>query len=466
VTIETYDALVLGCGESGKYIAWHLAKSGQRVAVIEDRYIGGSCPNIACLPSKNLIASASVARIVRESAAFGIQVGEVSVSMEAVQARKRAMVDGLIALHRERFTVSGAELVMGRGRFTAERTIEVTLANGEPRVMRGERVFLDVGAFASLPDLPGLRHAVPMTHVELLDLEGVPDHLLILGGGYIALELAQAMRRFGGKVTICERSPRLLPHEDDDIAIEVSALLRDEGITILTDVAIASISGLSGDHVTLEATIGGVKRAIEGTHLLVATGKTPNTRDIGLDRAGIEMTDHGYVRVNDRLETTAQNVWALGDCAGSPAFTHMSFEDFRIVRDNLAGGDRRTTGRQVPSCLFLEPELARIGLTETEARAQGLAFRTATLPVRGILRSRTTGETRGLLKLLVAPDDTIVGFAAFAPHAGEFLPVVQLAMAQGLAYHAIEALVIAHPTWSEALVTLCGAVPRGTTLVS
>lgn len=459
MTIEAYDALVLGCGEGGKYIAWHLARSGQRVVVIEDRYVGGSCPNIACLPSKNLIASASVARIVRESAAYGVRADGISVSMQAVQARKRAMVEGLVALHRDRFAASGAELVMGRGRFVAERTIEVALPEGGTRVMQGKQVFLDVGAFASLPDLPGLKDAAPLTHVELLDLEVLPDHLLILGGGYIALELAQAMRRFGSRVTICERGPRLLPHEDEDIAAEVTSLLCDEGITVLTDVAVASVSGRSGDHVTLDAAVDGVQRTLEGTHLLVATGKTPNTRDIGLDHAGIAVTEAGYIRVNDRLETTARNVWALGDCAGSPAFTHMSFEDFRIVRDNLAGGDRRTTGRQVPSCLFLDPELARIGPTEAEARKRGLAVRTATLPVRGILRSRTTGETRGLLKLLVAPDDTILGFAALAPHAGELLPVVQLAMAQGVSFRAIESLVIAHPTWSEALVTLCGAVP-------
>jgi pyruvate/2-oxoglutarate dehydrogenase complex dihydrolipoamide dehydrogenase (E3) component len=458
-SIETYDAVMLGSGEGGKYMAWHQAQAGRRVLVIEQRYVGGSCPNIACLPSKNIIHSAAVADIVRNAARFGTEAGGASVSMQQVQARKREMVDGLIAMHHKKFAASGAQLLMGRGRFTGERTIEVALPDGGTRIVRGEQVFLDLGAFATVPALPGLADAQPMTHVELLDRDTLPEHLLVLGGGYIALELAQAMRRLGSRVAVYERAPRLLPREDPDIGDAVRALLEDEGIEINTGAEVSRVSGRSGERVALHALVGGEERVAEGTDLLVALGKAPNTREIGLKEAGVALTQAGYIQVNERLETTAPNVWAMGDCAGTPAFTHMSFEDFRLIRDNLAGGSRSTVGRQVPNCLFIEPELARVGLNEIEAKAQDIPYRLAELPVTAILRTRTTGEGRGKLKVLVGDDDRILGFTAFAPRAGELLPPVQMAMAAGLSYRAVEQLTIAHPTYAEGLVSLFGAVP-------
>jgi pyruvate/2-oxoglutarate dehydrogenase complex dihydrolipoamide dehydrogenase (E3) component len=456
---ENFEAVVLGSGEAGKYMAWHLAKAGQRVIVVEDRYIGGSCPNIACLPSKNIIHSAAVAQNARTAAAFGSHLDGFTVSMTEVQTRKRAMVEGLVAMHRAKFKDSGAELVLGTGAFVAERTIEVTLNGGGTRTLHGDKVFLDLGAFASKPDLRGLEEASAMTHVELLDLDALPEHLLILGGGYIALELAQAMRRLGARVTVCEKAERLLMREDPDIAAMVTSLLRAEGITIVTSADITRVSGRSGEAVTLHGSIGGVSdQTLAGSHLLIALGKAPNTKNIGLDKAGIAVTPAGYVQVNDRLETSAAQVWAMGDCAGSPAFTHMSFEDFRIVRDNLAGKGRSTAGRQVPNCLFIEPELARVGLNETEARRDGIAYRLAELPVTAILRTRTTGEQLGKLKALVGADDRILGFTALAPRAGELLPPIQLAMAAGLPYQQVEALSIAHPTYAEGLVSLFGSL--------
>jgi len=452
--IETYDAVVFGSGEAGKSMAWHLGGNGQRVAVVEERYIGGSCPNIACLPSKNIIHSAGVARLVASSAAFGTRTAGASVSMVEVQARKRAMVDGLIQTHLEKFAASGSELVIGRGNFVADRTIEVALADGGTRTLRGDKIFIDLGAFAAVPDLPGLADAAPLTHVELLDLDILPEHLLILGGGYIALELAQAMRRFGSRVTICERTEQIISREDPDISGAIRTLLGDEGIEIVTSADVRRVSGRSGDTVTLHVATAGAESTLDGSHLLVALGKTPNTGGIGLDRAGIELTASGYVRVNDRLETSAPDVWAMGDCAGSPAFTHMAFEDFRIVRDNLNGGRRSTVGRQVPFCLFTDPEPARVGLNETEARRQGVPYRLAELPVAAILRTRTTGETRGKLKALIGADDRIIGFTAFGPHAGEMLPPIQLAMSAGLPYQAVEALTVSHPTYAEGLVQL------------
>ncbi len=458
--MEHFDALVLGSGEGGKYLAWHLGKSGQRVAVIEDRYVGGSCPNIACLPSKNIIASAQVAHTVRHAAGFGTHARDVAVSMREVQARKRAMVEGLIAMHRQKFKENLTELVMGRGAFVSERTIEVRSPDGGVRRMTADKVFLDLGAFATLPALDGIEAAAPLTHVGLLDLDELPPHLLVLGGGYIGLELAQAMRRLGSDVTIVERAARLLPREDEDIAAILTDALREEGIAIVTNAEVARVSGRSGEAVSLHAAVAGVERTISGTHLLVALGKAPNTVGIGLDHAGVALTEAGYVRVNERLETTAPSVWAIGDCAGTPAFTHMSFEDFRIIRDNLQGGDRSTASRQVPYCLFTEPELARIGLSEQEARAQGIAYRLASLPVASILRTRTTGEPRGLLKALIDDDDRILGFVAVAPHAGEMLPVFQLAMQAKLSFKTLESLVIAHPTYAEGIVGMFAGLPE------
>jgi pyruvate/2-oxoglutarate dehydrogenase complex dihydrolipoamide dehydrogenase (E3) component len=456
--IEIYDAVVLGSGEAGKSIAWHLGSTGKRVVVVEQRYVGGSCPNIACLPSKNFIHSASIAHTVVTSETLGSRIAR-NVSMREVQSRKRLMVEGLVQTHLNKFAASGCELVMGRGCFLAERTIEVALNGGGKRTLRGEQVFLDVGAFASHPVLPGLAEAAPLTHVELLELETVPEHLLILGGSYVGLELAQAMRRLGSRVTICERDDRLLPREDIDIADSIRQLLQDEGIAIITGADLSLVAGRSGNGVAVHAMIGGSKKMIEGSHLLIALGKTPNTRGIGLEHAGIELTASGYVNVNERLETTAPGVWAMGDCAGSPAFTHMAFDDFRIVRDNLRGRRRTTTGRQVPYCLFIEPELARVGLNEVEAKRQGIGYRLAELPASAILRTRTTGETRGKLKTLIGEDDRILGFTAFGPQAGELLPPVQIAMQTGLSYHAIEELIVAHPTYAEGLVSLFSNIP-------
>lgn len=451
--LDNYDALVLGSGEAGKSIAWHLGGTGKRVVVVEQRYVGGSCPNIACLPSKNFVHAAGIAQTMASSEALGARV-ERSVSMREIQARKRAMVEGLIQMHLNKFAASGCELVMGRGRFIAERTIEVALYGGGTRTLRGDQVFLDVGAFASFPALPGLAEAAPLTHVELLDLDTVPEHLLVLGGSYVGLELAQAMRRLGSRVTVCERDERLLPREDRDIAEAIRHLLQDEGIAIVTSADVGRVSGRSGDRVGLHAMIGGTPNVIEGSHLLVALGKTPNTNGVGLERAGIKLTPSGYISVNDRLETTAPAVWAMGDCAGSPAFTHIGFDDFRIVRDNLCGGQRSTTGRQVPFCLFIEPELARVGLNEIDAKRQGVPYRLTEIPISSILRTRTSGETLGKLKALIGDDDRILGFTAFGPRAGELLPPVQIAMRTGLSYHAIEDLVIAHPTYAEGLVSL------------
>jgi pyruvate/2-oxoglutarate dehydrogenase complex dihydrolipoamide dehydrogenase (E3) component len=458
--IEAYDVLILGSGEAGKYLAWSLGGAGARTAVVERRYVGGSCPNIACLPSKNVIHSAQIANYFRRADELGMRVASWSVDMEKVRARKRKMVDDQIAGHLDRYEKSGTDLIMGNGRFVAERTIEVTLEAGGTRVLKGENVIISTGSRAAIHEIPGLVDARPMTHIDALELGVVPDHVLVLGGGYIGLEFAQAMRRFGSKVSVVERSNRLLRHEDPDVSAALGELFSDEGIDVRTNMTVNRVSGVSGERVTLHGEQNGAAIALEGSHILVATGRTPNTEGIGLEVAGIEIGPHGFVSVNERLETTAEKVWAVGDCAGSPHFTHVAHDDFRIVRDNLAGGNRTTRGRQVPFCLFTDPELARIGLSETEAKEQGIAYRLAKIPTGVILRTKTLSEGRGLVKALIdVSSDRILGFTMFGVSAGEVMGTVQVAIAAGIPYTALRDAVLTHPTMTEGLIPLFLTVP-------
>ena len=460
VDIERYDALVLGTGEAGKFMAWHLGGKGKKVAAIERKYIGGACPNVACLPTKNIIYGAKVASYFQRGPEFGMMTDHWSVSMPAVRERKRKMVEGLHRTHMDNFARSKAEIVMGEGRFVGDRTLKVSLTGGGERILQGEQVFINTGTRAKIPNIPGLAESCPLTHVEALELDIVPQHLIILGGGYVALEFAQAMRRLGSFVTIMERNDRLVHREDPDVCEALMQLFQDEGIVTVANTNLGRVEGRSGRGVRLHGSRRGSEIIVEGSHLLVATGRLPNTEGIGLDIAGIRTTPKGFVEVNDRLETSASGVWALGDCAGSPIFTHISFDDFRTVRDNLAGAQRSTVGRQVPSCLFTDPELARVGLDETQAKQQGIPFRLAKIPMMADLRTRTMAETRGFLKVLIAAkDDKILGFTGFGVGAGEIMATVQLAMRAGLPYTMVRDMIITHPTFAEGLIPLLLAVP-------
>jgi len=457
---KQYDIIVLGSGEGSKYIAWTLAKQRKHVAVIERKYIGGSCPNIACLPSKNIIHSAKVASYFRRSEEFGITKDGFKINMAAVRDRKRKMVDGLVDMHLANFKASGAELVMGSARFIGPKTLQVALSDGGTRVVRGDKVIIGTGTRATIEPIPGLSQAGPLTHIEALELDQLPEHLLVLGGGYVGLELAQAMRRFGSRVTIIEHNERLAHREDEDVSQALHELCGDEGIELVMSTQVTKVEGKSGQSVKLRMVQGRSERIVEGTHLLAATGRTPNTEGIGLEQAGVEVTDRGYIKVNERLETTAPDVWAVGECAGSPQFTHIAFDDFRVIRDNLAGGHRVTTGRQVPFCMFTDPELARIGLSETEAKAQGIAYRLAKVPMVAVLRTRTLSETRGFMKALIDTEsDRILGFTVFGVDAGEIMASVQIAMIARLPYSALREAILTHPTLLEGLIPLFSSVP-------
>jgi pyruvate/2-oxoglutarate dehydrogenase complex dihydrolipoamide dehydrogenase (E3) component len=456
---ERLDILILGSGQGGKLLAWHIAGSGQRTAVVERRWIGGSCPNIACMPSKNEIWSARVAHLAHHAGQFGTVAGPVETDMTAVRQRKSDMVNREIELHLQNYRASGAELIMGSGRFLAPRTIEVHVNDGGRRVLTGEKVFLNVGSHAAIPNLPGLQETRPLTHIEALELDYLPSHLIVLGGGYVGLEMAQAYRRFGSRVTVIEAGPRIMSREDPDVAEELQRVLGSGSMQFVLAAGVTGVSGRSGENVNVTVRTASGERSIGGSDILVAAGRVPNTDGLGLERAGVELDERDYIRVNDRLETSAPDVWAIGECAGSPHFTHASVDDFRIIRDNLAGGSRSTRDRLVPYCMFTDPPLARVGLSESEARAQGIAVRVGRLPMSKVLRTATTDETQGFMKVLVGGDDRILGFTMIGSEAGEVMAVVQTAMLAGLPYQRLRDAVMAHLTIAEGFGPLLASVP-------
>lgn len=458
-TPEPVENLVIGGGEAGKYIAWELAKKGRPVVVIERALIGGSCPNVACLPSKNVIRTAQVANLVSRAAEYGIHVQGAQLDMEGVRQRKRTMVDGMVDIHRKRFDVPHLEFILGEGRLIGPRTVKVDLAEGGTRSFTTERLFLNLGTHASIPDIPGLADAMPLTHVEALELAHLPSHLIVIGGGYVGVEFAQAFRRMGSRVTVLQKGMQLLDREDPDVSEAVRTIFEADGIEIVTEAETTGVEGRSGEHVRLHVRTLTGDRVIKGTDVLVATGRVPNTRSIGLDEAGIELDERGFVRVDDRLQTSAPSVWAMGECAGSPHFTHAVLDDFRVVRDNLDGKSRSTRNRLIPYCIFIDPELGRIGLDEESARRQGIPVRVAKLPMTAVLRARALVETRGFMKMLIEPEtDRILGFTMLGVPAGEVIAVVQTAMLGNLPYTSLRDAIFTHPTMAEGLNVLLSSV--------
>jgi pyruvate/2-oxoglutarate dehydrogenase complex dihydrolipoamide dehydrogenase (E3) component len=459
---ENFDVVILGSGQGGKHLAWHLGQSGKRIAVVERRWVGGSCPAVACLPSKNEIWSARVAHLVRNAASFGTIVDGVRTDMAKVRRRKQGMIDREIELHLGLYKQTGAELIMGSGRFIGPKTIEVALNEGGTRVLAGNEVVINVGTHAALPDVPGLRDTHALTHIEALELDDVPPHLIVLGGGYTGIEMAQGYRRFGSRVTVIEPGPQIMAREDADVAAEMGRLLGGEGIEIVLNAQPLRVDGLNGQSVSVTVRTGAGERKIEGSHLLVAVGRIANTAAIGLDEAGIALDARGFIKVDEWLKTTAPGVWAIGECAGSPQFTHVSVDDFRIVRDNMAGGNRKTSDRLIPHVVFTDPPLARVGLSESEAQRQGIPVRVAKLPMRRVLRTNATDETEGFMKVLVgATDDRILGFTMIGSEAGEVMAAIQTAILADLPYTKLRDAVFAHLTVAEGLGPLFESVtPR------
>ena len=447
-TAEHFDILIFGGGKAGKTLAMDQAKAGKRVAVIEAGLIGGSCINIACIPSKALIRSAEIAHSMRRAAEFGTQADNVRTSLDLVRNRTASVVAEMVAFNQSGFDASGFELIIGWGRFVSSKTISVDTGNGV-KTLTGDKVFINLGTTAAIPDIPGLVEAEPITHVEALQLGDMPRHLLILGGGYIGMELGQAFRRLGADVTIIESGARLAPREDEDVSSAVLEVLKGEGVDVALECKGITITGKSGQSVVLKTEDG---RQFDGSHLLVATGRRPRTHGIGLEAAGIELDERGFIRVNEHLQTTAEGVWAMGEVAGTPMFTHASLDDYRVVASQLKSGSRTTAGRVIPYCVFIDPEFARVGLNEREALDRNVGYRTARLPMDIIPRARTLSQRKGFMKALIATEnDQILGFSMLGVNAGEVMSVVQMAMLGNLPFTALRDGIFAHPTISEGL---------------
>lgn len=457
-TVEQFEYVFLGGGKGGKTLAMELARSGKRVAVVEEGMIGGSCINVACIPSKALIQTARIMHAVQSADILQGAAHDAKVDMTQVHRRVREVVDGMVDTNAKAFEASGFDLILGTGRFVAPRRIQVAMNDGRERVVEGAHVFINTGTYAAIPDIPGLRDAAPMTHVDALELDSLPEHLIVIGGGYIGLEMAQAFRRLGSKVTIVQEAPRVAMREDTDVTDAIQLILTGEGIDVRVSVKPLQVSGHSGQSVTVELSDG---THVTGTHLLVATGRVPRTAGIGLDVAGVASDERGFIKVDERLATSAPNTWAIGEVAGTPMFTHASFDDYRVLKSQLAGGNLTTRDRVIPYAMFLEPELARIGINESDAQQQGIAVRVAKLPMASIPRARTTGDTHGFMKAIVdTQSDRILGFTMLGSNAGEVVATVQMAMLGNLPYTAIRDAILSHPTIAEGLNMLFAKIPE------
>lgn len=455
--ILQYEAIIVGGGKAGKTLAMDMARSGKKVAMIEDGMIGGTCINVACIPTKTIVASAKVAHLTRHAAAYGITLNNFAVDFAQVKARKLAVVDGMRAMNLQMFLDSGMDLYIGRGHFTDHKTLEVKLT--EPKAgktsvqLHAEQIFINTGALPFIPPIPGLKEVGPLTNDTLMEEERIPEHLLIMGGGYIGLEFGQMFRRLGSQVTIIERSAEFLPLEDRDIAIAVKTVLEEEGVRILLNQEVVQVEGDSNQvTLVLRSATNNTQDRVTGTKVLAAVGRIPNTQDLNLAATNVKTDARGFIETNEFLETNVPGIWALGDVKGGPQFTHISLDDYRILKFNLANKDQRRSlkDRLLPYTVFIDPELARIGLTEQEARKRGYEVKVATLPAAAIPRAKTLGETKGLLKAVIdAKTDRILGGAIFCAEGGEVMACLQVAMWANLSYTVLRDGMFAHPTFAE-----------------
>lgn len=458
---ESYDAVIIGAGQAGGPLSTALANAGWKTALVERVHVGGTCVNEGCTPTKTMIASARVAYLARRAADYGVQTGPVTVDMNKVRKRKRDMVESFRGGSQRRIErTEGLDLIMGQARFVGPKTIGVRLNDGGLRTLYADTVVINTGTRARVPSLPGLDDVPVLDSTSIMELDELPEHLLVIGGGYVGLEFGQMFRRFGSQVTLVQRRDQLLAREDTDVAQEIANILRQDGIEVLLETEPMRVKQTDSGPIELAVRTAGGERALVGSHLLVAAGRVPNTDQLNLQAAGIQVDERGFIPVDDRLETVVPGVYALGDVKGGPAFTHISYDDYRILQTNLLeGGDASTAGRLVPYTVFIDPQLGRIGLTEKEAQAQGLDYRVARIPMTWVARALETDETRGLMKAIVdAETDQILGAAILAIEGGEVMTVLQMAMMGGVPYTTIRDGVFAHPTLSESLNNLFRAM--------
>ena len=456
---QRYDAIVIGSGQAGTPLARALARAGRKTALIEREHVGGTCVNEGCTPTKTMVASARIAYLARRAADYGVRTGPVAVDMAGVRERKRHIVDvfrsgGERGLQR----TDGLELIMGDARFTGPRSVDVRVNAGGQRPLTAPLVFINTGARPALPPLPGLDGVPHLTSTSVMELDAVPQHLLVLGGGYCGLEFAQMFRRFGSRVTIVQRAARVLPREDPDVSEEVAKILREDGIDVVPDTEAQRVerSPDGGIRLMVRGATDPRPRELAGSHLLLATGRAPNTDRLNLPAAGVEGDAGGFIKVNERLETSAPGVYALGDVKGGPAFTHISYDDFRIIETNLLrGGHATTKGRLVPYTVYIDPELGRVGVSETEAKREGRAVRVYKMPMKSVARAAEMDEPRGFMKAVVDQDTgQILGCAILGVSGGEVMSMVEVAMLGRLPYTALRDAIFAHPALAESLNNL------------
>lgn len=455
-TSKHYDAIVIGSGQGGNPLSMALARANLRTALIERSHVGGTCINEGCTPTKTMVASGRVAYLARRAADYGVHIGPVSVDIQKVRQRKRDIVNSFRSgIQRRIEATSNLDLVFGEASFSSAKSIIVRSKDGDESTISADRIFINTGTRASRPKLEGLEQTTYLDNVSIMELGEVPDHLLVLGGGYIGLEFGQLFRRFGSKVTIIQSRTQLVAGEDPDVAEEITKILRQDGIEIFLDTK-ATRAEEAGGVISLQVSNQSKSATLTGSHLLLAAGRVPNSDTLNLQAAGIETDNRGFVRVNDRLETTAKEIYALGDIKGGPAFTHISYDDFRILRANLLENKVASTkDRQVPYCLFIDPQLGRVGITESAARAQGREIRVAKLPMTSVARALEVDETRGFMKAVVdAKTNQILGAAVLGIEGGEIMSMLETAMMGKLPYTALRDATYAHPTLAESLNSL------------
>jgi pyruvate/2-oxoglutarate dehydrogenase complex dihydrolipoamide dehydrogenase (E3) component len=452
---QQYDAIIIGSGQAGTPLSMALARAGMRTALVEREHVGGTCVNEGCTPTKTMVASGRVAYLSRRAADYGVHTGPISIDLQKVRERKRDIVDSFRNRSQSRIEkTANLELIFGEASFSGPKTVAVRTKEGGQRALSADNIFINAGTRASRPRLDGLDSIPALDNISIMELDAVPGHLLVLGGGYIGLEFGQLFRRFGSRVTIIHSGAQLLTREDPDIAQEVAKILQQDGVEIILN-AKATRVGQDGG-IRLEVQQQGSATTLVGSHLLVATGRVPNSDTLNLEAAGIQTDARGFIKVNDRLETTASGIFALGDIKGGPAFTHISYDDFRIIRANLLEKmSASTKDRQVPYAVFIDPQLGRVGLTEAEARAQGRNIRVAKLPMTYVARALEVNETRGFMKAIVdAESNQILGAAILGIEGGEIMSALEIAMMGKLPYTALRDGTFAHPTLAESLNNL------------
>ncbi len=456
---EHYDAIVIGTSQGGRFLPIELSKAGQKVALVERDQLGGACVNTGCTPTKTMVASARLAHQARCAAEYGVRIGPVSVDLAAVRERKRAMVAGARQNYASRLTQDGLDLIEGEARFTGPKAVEIALKNGVTRQISAPVIVIDTGTRPKPLAITGADDVSVLDSTSIMELDELPQHLIILGGGYIGLEFGQMFRRFGSEVTIIQHSARLLMNEDEDISDEVAAILREDGITVLTSSTPVAVERAAGGRVRLTIRTADGEQELEGSHLLAAIGRIPNTEALNLEAAGIRLNDQGFIAVDEYLQTSVPGVSAMGDVTGSPAFTHSSYDDYRILHANLVRHEKASTrDRIVPYTVFIDPQLGRVGLTERQARAQGRAIRVAKLPMNAVIRAIETGETRGFMKAVIDGDTRqILGCAILGSEGGEIMTAIQVAMLGKLTDTAMADAIFTHPLLAEGLNTLFAA---------